>query len=53
MANCGSTRLSAGVASGSRLGVHGREALGGSPFGDGTPPGPVRDAERAPHAILP
>ncbi len=32
---------------------HGREALGGSPFGDGTPPGPVRDAERAPHTILP
>ncbi|GAB3084520.1 MULTISPECIES: glutathione S-transferase family protein [unclassified Phycicoccus] len=24
---------------------HGREALGGSPFGDGTPPGPVRDGE--------
>jgi putative glutathione S-transferase len=22
---------------------HGREALGGSPFGDGTPPGPVRE----------
>jgi putative glutathione S-transferase len=25
---------------------HGRESLGGHPFGDGTPPGPVRDAER-------
>jgi glutathionyl-hydroquinone reductase len=25
---------------------HGREALGGRPFGDGTPPGPVRDGER-------
>ncbi|GAA4716101.1 glutathione S-transferase C-terminal domain-containing protein [Pedococcus ginsenosidimutans] len=24
---------------------HGREALGGRPFGDGTPPGPVRDGE--------
>ena len=27
---------------------HGREALGGSPFGDGTPPGPVRDGEAVP-----
>ncbi len=27
---------------------HGREALGGRPFGDGTPPGPVREAERVP-----
>ncbi|MFB9595092.1 glutathione S-transferase family protein [Saccharothrix longispora] len=25
---------------------HGREALGGRPFGDGTPPGPVREGER-------
>ena len=25
---------------------HGREALGGSPFGDGTAPGPVRESER-------
>ncbi|KUI11576.1 glutathione-dependent reductase [Mycobacterium sp. GA-1285] len=25
---------------------HGREALGGRPFGDGTPPGPPRDGER-------
>jgi putative glutathione S-transferase len=25
---------------------HGREALGGDPFGDGTPPGPVRAGER-------
>ena len=32
---------------------HGREALGGSPFGEGTPPGPVRPDERAPHTILP
>jgi putative glutathione S-transferase len=28
------------------LTAHGREALGGRPFGDGTPPGPVRDSER-------
>ncbi len=27
---------------------HGRESLGGRPFGDGTPPGPVRDTERVP-----
>ena len=27
---------------------HGREALGGRPFGDGTPPGPTPDAERVP-----
>lgn len=27
---------------------HGREALGGEPFGDGTAPGPVREAERVP-----
>jgi glutathionyl-hydroquinone reductase len=27
---------------------HGREALGGRPFGDGTPPGPVPGAERVP-----
>ncbi|AWT56530.1 glutathione S-transferase [Mycolicibacterium smegmatis MKD8] len=27
---------------------HGREALGGRPFGDGTPPGPTRDGERVP-----
>ncbi len=25
---------------------HGRERLGGEPFGDGTPPGPVRESER-------
>ncbi|ADG75132.1 Glutathione transferase [Cellulomonas flavigena DSM 20109] len=30
------------------LAPHGREALGGRPFGDGTPPGPVRDDERVP-----
>nr|WP_275585709.1 glutathione S-transferase C-terminal domain-containing protein [Geodermatophilus sabuli] len=27
---------------------HGREELGGSPFGDGTPPGPVAEGERVP-----
>jgi putative glutathione S-transferase len=27
---------------------HGREALGGRPFGDGSPPGPTRDGERVP-----
>jgi putative glutathione S-transferase len=27
---------------------HGREALGGKPFGDGTPPGPTRAGERVP-----
>ena len=27
---------------------HHREQLGGRPFGDGTPPGPVRDGERVP-----
>lgn len=27
---------------------HGRESLGGRPFGDGTPPGPVAAAERVP-----
>lgn len=27
---------------------HGREELGGSPFGDGTPPGPVLPAEQVP-----
>ncbi|HEY0186865.1 MAG TPA: glutathione S-transferase C-terminal domain-containing protein [Cellulomonas sp.] len=31
---------------------HGREALGGRPFGDGTPPGPVRESERVP-SLLP
>jgi len=25
---------------------HGREALGGNPFGDGRPPGPTREGER-------
>ena len=28
--------------------AHDRESLGGRPFGDGTPPGPVRAAERVP-----
>ena len=27
---------------------HGREALGGRPFGDGTPPGPTLPGERVP-----
>ena len=27
---------------------HGREALGGKPFGDGTPPGPTREGELVP-----
>jgi putative glutathione S-transferase len=27
---------------------HGREALGGRPFGDGTPPGPTLAGERVP-----
>ena len=27
---------------------HGREALGGRPFGDGTPPGPTLESERVP-----
>ncbi len=30
------------------LTAHGREALGGRPFGDGTAPGPVRESERVP-----
>lgn len=30
---------------------HGREALGGRPFGDGTPPGPVPAGERVPALI--
>jgi glutathionyl-hydroquinone reductase len=30
------------------LSPHGREALGGRPFGDGAPPGPPLDAERVP-----
>jgi len=32
---------------------HGREALGGRPFGDGTPPGPVPEAERVDPAHTP
>ncbi len=32
---------------------HGREALGGRPFGDGTPPGPPPEAERVPTAHNP
>ncbi|MBC8091053.1 MAG: glutathione S-transferase C-terminal domain-containing protein [Pseudonocardia sp.] len=30
------------------LAPHGRDGLGGHPFGDGTPPGPVPEAERVP-----
>jgi putative glutathione S-transferase len=30
------------------LTAHGREELGGRPFGDGTPPGPTREGERVP-----
>jgi len=30
------------------LAPHARAELGGRPFGDGTPPGPVPDAERVP-----
>lgn len=33
--------------------AHGREALGGKPFGDGTPPGPVPEGERVPTADNP
>jgi putative glutathione S-transferase len=32
---------------------HGRESLGGRPFGEGTPPGPVRDSERVPEDHTP
>ncbi|OKK21954.1 glutathione S-transferase [Streptomyces sp. CB00455] len=32
---------------------HGREALGGRPFGDGTPPGPVSQAETVPPGHTP
>lgn len=32
---------------------HGREALGGRPFGDGTPPGPVPEGERVDPAHTP
>jgi putative glutathione S-transferase len=32
---------------------HGRKALGGRPFGDGTPPGPVRSGEEVPAAHNP
>jgi putative glutathione S-transferase len=37
------------------LTAHGREALGGRPFGDGTPPGPVRPEEAVPpfHSVAP
>ena len=36
------------------LSPHGREALGGRPFGDGTPPGPPRADETVPtgHSVL-
>ncbi|WTP62185.1 glutathione S-transferase C-terminal domain-containing protein [Streptomyces phaeochromogenes] len=32
---------------------HGREELGGRPFGDGSPPGPVRESEEVPAAGRP
>lgn len=32
---------------------HGREALGGRPFGDGTPPGPPRPEETVPEDHTP
>ncbi|TFV56235.1 glutathione S-transferase family protein [Mycobacterium sp. PS03-16] len=35
------------------LTAHGREALGGRPFGDGTPPGPTREGERVPAGSTP
>jgi putative glutathione S-transferase len=35
------------------LSPHGREALGGSPFGEGTAPGPVRPGERVDPAHTP
>ncbi|WP_123075826.1 glutathione S-transferase family protein [Streptomyces sp. ADI95-16] len=35
------------------LAPHGREALGGRPFGDGTPPGPVTAAEAVPAGHTP
>jgi len=35
------------------LAPHGREALGGRPFDDGTPPAPPAPAEVPPHTILP
>ena len=33
------------------LAPHGREALGGRPFGDGTPPGPPAPGERSPNPV--
>ncbi|MCW3157321.1 glutathione S-transferase family protein [Micropruina sonneratiae] len=33
------------------LSPHGREELGGRPFGDGTPPGPVRPGEEVPNPL--
>jgi putative glutathione S-transferase len=35
------------------LTAHGREELGGRPFGDGSPPGPVRRGEEVPAAGRP
>ena len=35
------------------LTAHHREELGGRPFGDGTPPGPVRDGEQVPVEATP
>jgi putative glutathione S-transferase len=39
-----------GPDTGNWLTPHGREELGGSPFGDGTPPGPVASGEEVPEA---
>ncbi|GAA3589871.1 glutathione S-transferase C-terminal domain-containing protein [Kineosporia mesophila] len=43
----------AGPALDNWLTPHHREQLGGRPFGDGTPPGPVREDERVPAAHTP
>jgi glutathionyl-hydroquinone reductase len=34
------------------LTAHGRESLGGHPFGDGTAPGPVRPGEEVPNPLV-
>lgn len=43
----------AGPELGNWLDPHGRESLGGEPFGDGTPPGPIRESERITHGHSP
>ena len=42
------TQLISGGNQQSRIGLRGREDLGGRPFGDGTPPGPVSPGEQVP-----